>query len=477
MPTNDHRIVKTSRPVAYKRVSLTAALTGVLSAAMATSATILSGGLGLGALGLFVIGPVLVYLIWGRRSTVGAILAAVVSVSGLWILQSNSLLPPPLIERGSMLLSAAIGWPVLYVFSVLWRVRGGRSDPKLTTSSEPYSHGEGHLSSDAFSRRNQGWMLVEVSSLGRIRRILGDSAIYPDLRVGQEVSEHLKSKNGLGLISGAQESAIGEKIFVIKTSSGEGQQLLIIKTALLSDVHNETAAQEIQDRTNFFASLGHDLKSPLNAVIGFADMMEAEIAGPMPDPYREYPGLIKESGQTLLRLVEDMLAFARSEAGTYQIDATPMDIVTSGETVIRQMQAEADRAGVTLEMKSDGEVMAHADARAVQRIWDNLVSNAVKYSGRGQSVTLMARQRGREVQLSVTDRGAGMDAADLARVAKPFSQGRNASGRAGTGLGLAMVKRLADMHGGKVVIRTAPGEGTHVVVTLPAAEEQKKAAE
>jgi cell cycle sensor histidine kinase DivJ len=234
----------------------------------------------------------------------------------------------------------------------------------------------------------------------------------------------------------------------------------------------------VLERTNFFAGLGHDLKSPLNAVIGFADVMDAEIRGPMPDAYKDYPGLIRESGETLLRLVEDMLGYARSETGAYELDLAPMDIAASGESVMRQSQAVADKAGIGLRMICDREVLALADAGAVRRIWDNLVSNAIKYSAAGDTVTLLSDVKHDQAIIQVRDTGTGMDADDLARIASPFSQGRNAKGRAGTGLGLALVHRLAEMQGGKVQIETAPGAGTTVTVTIPAlSESQKRAAE
>ena len=237
-------------------------------------------------------------------------------------------------------------------------------------------------------------------------------------------------------------------------------------------------ADTLSERTRFFAGLGHDLKSPLNAVIGFAEIMEAEIRGPMPEAYQDYPGLIKESGEALLRLVEDMLDYAKSEAGTYELDLAPMDVAASGESVLRQSRAVAEKAQVRLKFAGTGEVMAMADADAVRRIWDNLVSNAIKYSSAGGVVTLTASMQGETSLLQVSDTGAGMDAEDLARIARPFAQGRNAKGRSGTGLGLAMVQRLAEMQGGRVEIRTAPGAGTTVSVTLPAyLADSKRAAE
>lgn len=302
-------------------------------------------------------------------------------------------------------------------------------------------------------------LILSVSSHGRVRSMIGQTKLLPNIRVGSDLEQ--LSDNKLSLSVTRVPTPDGSWI-VLLPHSGE---------ALSGDA-------ALQERTSFFAGLGHDLKSPLNAVIGFAEIMEAEIRGPLPDAYKDYPGLIRESGQTLLRLVEDMLAYAKSEAGTYELDIAAMDIAASGESVLRQSQAMATKADVALRFAAHGEVIAMADADAVRRIWDNLVSNAIKYSAAGGTVTLTAAARGGKSILQVSDTGAGMDADDLARIAKPFAQGRNAKGRAGTGLGLAMVQRLAEMQDGKVEIRTAPGAGTTVTVRLPAhVASEKRAAE
>ncbi|MEO1187491.1 MAG: HAMP domain-containing sensor histidine kinase [Pseudomonadota bacterium] len=300
-------------------------------------------------------------------------------------------------------------------------------------------------------------LILNVSALGRVRSIVGQENLLPGIRLGADVLPRLDQTAG---------------ITVLHVPAADGEWMIVLPSNAAAD------ADTLSERTSFFAGLGHDLKSPLNAVIGFAEIMEAEIRGPMPDAYKDYPGLIKESGETLLRLVEDMLAYAKSEAGTYELDLAPMDIAASGESVLRQSQAVAQKADVTLNFVGHGEVIAIADADAVRRIWDNLVSNAIKYSAAGGVVTLTASARGQTSMLQVTDTGAGMDADDLARIARPFAQGRNAKGRAGTGLGLAMVQRLAEMQDGQVEIRTAPGAGTTVTVTLPAyVADRKRAAE
>ncbi len=302
-------------------------------------------------------------------------------------------------------------------------------------------------------------LILDVSEHGRVRSIVGQTRLLPTVRIGSDVSRLL-----------------GDHLYlsVSRVPGTDGTWIVILPQQAEGAAENT----DLMERTNFFAGLGHDLKSPLNAVIGFSEIMESEIRGPMPDAYKDYPGLIRDSGQTLLRLVEDMLAYARSEAGTYELDIAPLDIAASGESVLRQSQAMASKADVTLRLAARGEVIAMADADAVRRIWDNLVSNAIKYSNPGETVTLTAVSSGSSCILQVSDTGAGMDADDLARIAKPFAQGRNAKGRAGTGLGLAMVQRLAEMQNGQVEIRTAPGAGTTVIVKLPAhATIEKRAAE
>ena len=314
-------------------------------------------------------------------------------------------------------------------------------------------------------------LILSVSFQGRVRGHFGRSSIIPGLKTGRILEDLLPdlSESPTSIVSLSEG-----KFSALRLPNATGELIVF-----LPETFTQTGTlDEVQERTRFFASLGHDLKSPLNGIIGFADIMDAEIRGPMPEAYKDYPALIRESGDTLMRLIEDILGYAKAEAGTYELDIAPLDIAASAESVFRQSKGIAELSGVNLKLKSDGEVMAVADAGAVRRIWDNLVSNAIKYSSRDDTVTLHAFEKNGVCVLSVRDTGAGMDADDLARIAKPFAQGRNAKGRAGTGLGLAMVQRLTELQGGQVRIETIPGEGTHVIVTLPAlSESQKRAAE
>ena len=318
-------------------------------------------------------------------------------------------------------------------------------------------------------------LLLDVSAQGRVRAIYGpDTLRWPDLRPGRIIE--------MVVPAGASDmTAPGGTLFQIRRGArGDGGSWValvpetdeaLLKSAELPEAiaRAEAAEAALSDRTAFFAGLGHDLKTPLNAILGFADLMKAEVRGPMPKAYQDYPAIIHESGQDLMLLVEDILDLAKAEADGHRLELEPVDLVASGASVIRQLQDQAERAEVSLAQAGDAEVWAEADPRAVRQIWQNLVSNAIKYSSSGGRVTLKAGRAAGAVFLSVRDRGAGMDQADLDRIAEPFAQGDNAKGRAGTGLGLAVVQRFAELHGGRVIIDTAPGKGTRVRVTLPAA--------
>lgn len=323
-------------------------------------------------------------------------------------------------------------------------------------------------------------LLVDVSPLGRIRRIEGSETLrWPDLRVGR-----LADELGIAAHAGKLVTPDGKAFRVRRSGRPDGGYWIALleaeetggrdatpsPDAAALSARAESAEQALADRTAFFAGLGHDLKTPLNAILGFSDLMKAELRGPLPDAYKDYPGIIHESGQDLMMLVEDILDLAKTESAEHRLDLEPVDLVASGGSIVRQLEDMARRAGVSLLLEVEDEIWAEADPRAVRQIWQNLVSNAIKYSESGGTVSLAAGEADGAVFLSVEDEGAGMDQADLDRIAAPFAQGTNSKGRVGTGLGLAVVHRFAQLHGGKVIIDTAPGEGTRVRVTLPAAD-------
>ena len=234
----------------------------------------------------------------------------------------------------------------------------------------------------------------------------------------------------------------------------------------------EEAESANASKTRFLAAVSHELRTPLNAIIGFSDILAREMFGTFSDErQREYVGLIHQSGEHLLSLVNTMLDMSKIEAGRYEVfvEAFPIgDVIDSCDAMLR-LQASNRRITLTRRLaRGPSEVVA--DRSAVQQILINLVGNAIKFTEPGGVVNVDAAIRDGRLQLVVSDTGIGIPADKLARIGEPFVQAQNELGRhyEGTGLGLSLVKGLVDLHGGRFTIESAEGEGTVVTVDLPA---------
>jgi len=239
------------------------------------------------------------------------------------------------------------------------------------------------------------------------------------------------------------------------------------QSAALLEARDEALAAT-KEKSRFLATMSHELRTPLNAIIGFSEVMAREIFGPLTPRYQEYASLIQGSGQHLLDLINGLLDMAKIEAGKFDIHEELFDLAETANSAARFLALAADQAGVRLAVDvAKGAARVFADKRAVKQMLVNLLSNAVKFTPPGGDVTLTGRIEGRAVILTVADSGAGIVADALERLGRPFEQSGNAKGKEGTGLGLALVKSLAALHGGEAVIASVLGEGTTVTVRLP----------
>jgi two-component system cell cycle sensor histidine kinase PleC len=215
--------------------------------------------------------------------------------------------------------------------------------------------------------------------------------------------------------------------------------------------------------------MSHELRTPLNAVIGFSEIMAKELFGPLANPqYKQYSSDIFESGNHLLDLINDILDMAKIEANKLTLTPRPLDPMVAIEQAVRLTKRKAEEKGLSIVIDAEDLPEIEADHRAVKQVLLNLLSNAVKFTDQG-AIMVHARGGPNVLTLRVVDTGCGIPPEHLPRLARPFEQVEEELTRNnhGTGLGLALTKSLAEMHGGKLAIQSEVGRGTIVTVTLP----------
>ena len=253
-----------------------------------------------------------------------------------------------------------------------------------------------------------------------------------------------------------------------------------LKSELLENLSAKEAAEAASRvKSEFLANMSHELRTPLNAIIGFSDTMRSNLFGPMHARYEEYTGLIHESGHHLLSLITDILDMSKIEAGKFVLDPQPVDLAGSVDYCLDLIRRRADESGIALScsMPENLPVLV-ADPRSVKQILLNLLSNAVKFTPAGGTVSLRVEALEEKLRLTVHDTGIGIPKKALARIGLAFEQAVTDPMRAreGSGLGLALVKALAERHGGHLHIASEEGAGTTVSVELPLIYGQRIAA-
>lgn len=225
-------------------------------------------------------------------------------------------------------------------------------------------------------------------------------------------------------------------------------------------------------KTEFLANVSHELRTPLNAIAGFSELLLEEKLGALGhDAYREYARYIRDGGEHLLDLINDLLDLSRVETGvaSLKVDAIDVRDVVQGAVMIVHDKARRSGLDLVVELPQVPLVIV-ADARKLRQILVNLLSNAVKYTEAGGTVRIVCNAlEGRGVSIVVHDTGPGIDAADIPLAMERFGR-IDRPGHApsdGVGLGLPLTKALVELHGGSFSIDSAPGEGTVATVVLP----------
>jgi signal transduction histidine kinase len=250
---------------------------------------------------------------------------------------------------------------------------------------------------------------------------------------------------------------------------------VVARTIDLSEILSDeksTDAHATDGMQQLVASMAHELRTPLNAIIGFSEILTEQMFGEINARYVSYAEDIAASGQHLLRIINDILDYAKVEAGEMTLRLESVSLADVIRASLRLVAGQADRAGVALTEELGGPLpTVKVDPTKIKQVLVNLLMNAVKFTPRGGRVIVrLAPGPAGHVRITVGDTGIGMTEAEAAEAILPFRQPKRPpdGGYAGTGLGLPIAKALAALHGGTLRIASAPDKGTEVTVTLPA---------
>jgi two-component system sensor histidine kinase SenX3 len=273
--------------------------------------------------------------------------------------------------------------------------------------------------------------------------------------------------------SGSLESAVNaarRRNLIVSSSI-----LVVLGASMGLLVFSTRRAQELaRQQMEFVAAVSHELRTPL-AVIRSAGENLADGVVRDEEQIRKYGDLVRNEGRRLTEMVEQILEFAGIESGQRGFALRPVAISAMLHEIVDSSRSLIDPALIQVEYDvADRLSPVLGDEPALRRVFQNLVANAIKYGGTGAWIGVGAHQAGRDVFVTIADRGIGIAPADQARIFEPFYRAPDviAAQIQGAGLGLSLVKRIVEAHGGRITVQSAPGSGSQFTVVLPAASEE-----
>ena len=225
-------------------------------------------------------------------------------------------------------------------------------------------------------------------------------------------------------------------------------------------------------KSRFLANMSHELRTPLNSIIGFSEMLLTEDLGPLSETQRDFLATVSRNGHHLLALINDLLDLSKIEAGRLSLQAEPLDLGAVLRDAAESVRAQVEKRRHQLDLQApEAPLTVRADRIRVRQILLNLLSNAIKFTNEGGRITVTARldDGGRLARVAVTDTGIGISPEDQKKLFQEFVQLDAAASRRyeGTGLGLALSRRLVEQHGGAMGVESAAGRGSTFWFTLP----------
>jgi signal transduction histidine kinase len=294
------------------------------------------------------------------------------------------------------------------------------------------------------------------------RRLRGFITGMPDSRTGFETRLERADGTFLDLAAAPLPNGATLLTFTDVTASVNVERALKERNQALVD------AEKL--RNDFVHHVSYELRSPLTNIIGFIQLLTEGSVGPLNTKQREYTGYISQSSSALLAIINDILDLASIDTDAMELDITDVDIAETIRAAAEGVQDRLAESELHLQIVVvDNVGMFHADAKRLRQILFNLLSNAIGFSSPGQTVTLAALRREGEIVFKVSDQGRGIPAEILDRVFDRFQTHTIGSRHRGVGLGLSIVRSFVELHGGRVLIDSVPGEGTTVTCIFPTA--------
>ncbi len=242
----------------------------------------------------------------------------------------------------------------------------------------------------------------------------------------------------------------------------------------LAEAQQARAAAEASNhaKSDFLSRMSHELRTPLNAMLGFAQLLDLDKRHPLAEAQRPWVGQIQHAGWHLLEMINDVLDLSRIESGNVRLVIEPLELSTLLSGTLPLVEQEARKRGIRISHElAPGAVRVLGDATRVKQILTNLLTNAVKYNADQGRIHVATRLIATEVEISVTDTGLGMTPAQMGELFQPFNRlGRERSSQEGTGIGLVISQRLAELMGGSLRARSVTGEGSVFILSLPTVE-------
>jgi len=309
-------------------------------------------------------------------------------------------------------------------------------------------------------REDPDYVLGGLADIAKFRSILS----VPMLRDGQPIGT-------ITVAAGRTMLFPDKQVELLKTFADQAV-IAVENTRLFNEIQDKTQQLEIANRhkSEFLANMSHELRTPLNAVIGFSEVLLERMFGEVNPKQEEYLNDILSSGKHLLSLINDILDLSKIEAGRMELESQPFDLPAALDNALTLIRERAARHGLRLEVTVDpglGEVKG--EERKVKQVLLNLLSNAVKFTPEGGKISLSASLNDGMAEISVADTGVGIAPEDQEAIFEEFRQVGSdyARKREGTGLGLALARRLVALHGGRLWVESEPGKGSTFTFTLP----------